>query len=340
MESKILNIKKIILATIVFFTTCSVAQTIKNQPFWEDAEKGYIYNIGHYKNINLNVQNEDGQTPLMIAVKNGHSSVVDAFSEGIVDITMQDFEGKTAFDYIKIAKSREEEMHSKRIYGALRTLEIYQMIRGKAKMLQYSYQNDTDILQITIKGANCDNFLFPKNTQCNSIKEPKHVNQDIFKAIKKHNNTSFDNILPNVDIEMKDKSHYSLLWRAIISKNLYAVDQLLQQGADINGKDNNNHHTPIFYATIGNDSALLKVLLKHDVDVNSKNQFGNYVLSTSMFECNNFETITLLLDNGANPYLKDRRGETVFDKKPVFCKNKSNIEKMSVLLKERSAFSQ
>lgn len=273
-------------------------------------------------------------------MKQNNSEFIRILEDAIVNVHEEDHTGKTAFDYIKTPTSYEEEMHSRRMYGALRTLEIYQMIRGKAKMLQYSYQNDTDILQITIKGANCDNFLFPKNTQCNAIKEPKHVNQDIFKAIKKHNNTSFDNILPNVDIEMKDKSHYSLLWRAIISKNLYAVDQLLQQGADINGKDNNNHHTPICYATIGNDSALLKVLLKHDVDVNSKNQFGNYVLSTSMFECNNFETITLLLDNGANPYLKDRRGETVFDKKPVFCKNKSNIEKMSVLLKERSAFSQ
>jgi hypothetical protein len=58
-----------------------------------------------------------------------------------------------------------------------------------------------------------------------------------------------------------------------------------------------------------------------------------------MFKCNNFEAITMLLDNGANPYLKNKYGKTVFDKEPVFCKDKSEIEKMKQLLKERSAFS-
>lgn len=281
-----------------------------------------------------------GQTPLMIAVNNGYTDMIRSLDVAIVNVYEEDYEGETAFDYIKTPTSREEDMYSRRMYGALRTLEVYQIIRGKAKMLQYSYKNDTDMLQITIKGKACDSFLFPKNTQCSAVKEAENVNKDIFKAIKEHNNTLFDNILPTVDIEMKDKRNYSLLWRAIISKNLYAVDQLLQKGVDINGKDNNNHHTPIYYATINNESELLKVLLENGVDVNSKNQFGNYVLSTSMQGCDNFEAIALLLDNGANPYLKDRRGDTVFDKKPVFCKDKSKIIQMRELLKNRSTFSE
>ena len=276
----------------------------------------------------------------MIAVKNGYTDVVRSLDVAIVNVREEDYEGKTAFDYIQIPTSRMEDIYKKRIYGALRTLEVYQIIRGKAKMLQYSYKNDTDMLQITIKGKACDSFLFPRNTQCRAIEKPNNINKEIFKAIKDHNNTRFDTILPTVDIEMKDKRNYSLLWRAILSKNLYAVDQLLQKGVDMNGKDNNNHHTPIYFATINNKSELLKVLLQNGVDVNSKNQFGSYVLSTSMQGCDNFEAIALLLDNGANPYLKDRRGKTVFDKEPVFCKDKSKITKMRELLRTRSAFSE
>ena len=311
----------------------------ESKRLWESAQTGAVGGIGYFKNMNANIKNEKGQTPLMVAVKNGHTDVVRALSEAVVNVHEEDYEGKTAFDYIKMPTSREEDMYSRRMYGALRILEVFQIIKGKAKIVQYRYKNDLDVLKITIKGKSCDSFLFPKNTYCKTIGEPKNINKDIFKAIKEHNNTTFDNLVSTIDLEMKDKSNYSLLWQAIISKNLYAVNQLLQQGAEINGKDNNNHHTPIYYATINNDVELLKVLLQNGVDVNSKNQFGSYVLSTAMQGCDNFEAIALLLDNGANPYLKDRWGQTVLDKKPTFCKDKENIEKMKKLLKERSAFS-
>jgi hypothetical protein len=323
-------------------TSTGYAQSYEEKRLWESARTGAVGGIGYLRGTDANIINDDGQTPLMIAVKNGHTEVVRSLNEAIVNVHQEDYEGKTAFDYIQNPTSRMEDMYNKRIYGALRTLEVYQIIRDKAKIVQYSYKNDTDILQVTIKGkgVNCDSFLFPKNTECRAIEVKTTKEHEIFNAIKSKDNTLFDTLLPSVDIEMKDKRNYSLLWRAIISKNLYAVDQLLQKGVDINGKDNNNHHTPIYFATINNKSELLKVLIENGVNVNSKNQFGSYVLSTSMQGCDNFEAITLLLDNGANPYLKDRRGKTVFDKEPVFCKDKSQITKMRELLKTRSAFSE
>lgn len=341
MESKrIMTILRVIVVFWILVNSMGFARSSSDEKLWNSANTGAVGGIGYFKDMDANIQNDEGQTPLMIAVKNGYIDVVRSLDVAIVNVHEEDYAGKTAFDYIQIPTSREEDIYSRRMYGALRTLEVLQIIRGKAKVLQYSYKNDTDMLEITIKGKECDSFLFPGNTQCRAIEEPKNISKEIFKAIKDHNNTIFDDILPTIDIEMKDKRNYSLLWRAIISENLYAVDQLLQKGVDINGKDNNNHHTPIYYATINNKSELLKVLLDNSVDVNSKNQFGSYVLSTSMQGCDNFEAIALLLDNGANPYLKDRRGKTIFDKEPVFCKDKSQIVKMKQLLKERSAFSE
>jgi len=331
----------IVVGFVLSMSMCS-GQTYDEKKLWKSAQTGAVGGIGYFESTDATIQNDEGQTPLMIAVQNGHTDVVRAMSEANINVHEEDYTGKTAFDYIQVPTTREEIMYSKRMYGALRTLEIHQIIRNKAKLVQYSYNNSTDRLEITIKGknVNCETFLFPKNTKCHAINVKSTKDHDIFHAIKSKDNTLFDQLLPAVDLEMKDKRNYSLLWRAIISKNLYAVDQLLQQGADINAKDNNDHHSPIYFATISNNSALLKVLLKHGVDVHSKNQFGSYVLSTSMHRCTNFEAIALLLDNGANPYLKDKRGRTVFDQKPSFCKDKSNIIKMKKLLKERSAFSQ
>lgn len=74
--------------------------------------------------------------------------------------------------------------------------------------------------------------------------------------------------------------------------------------------------------------------------MNSKDKLCNYALSHAMFKCKSFETVALLLDNGANSYLKNRYGATVFDENPVFFKHKSDMEKMRQLLTERSALSQ
>ena len=325
-----------LLTALLFYASSVQANNIQKQQFWEDAEKGYLHNIGHYKHVNLNVHNDKGQTPLMVAVQNGHTNVVRAFADGIVDITIQDFEGKTAYDYIQTFSNHPKERVGTAMYGSLRVLEMMQIVRGKAKVMQFSYLNSSDSLQITIKGANCDDFLFSEKTICQAKVEEKYESYEIFKVIKSKDNKLLDELLPMVDIEMKDKRNYSLLWRAIIAKNYYAIDQILGRGVDINQKDNNNHHTPVFYAVINNDTTLLELLIKHGVNVNSKNQFGSFVLSTSLSQCNNFEAIAMLLDNGADPYLKDKYGKTVFDKKPVACKDKLNIVQMKKLLKEGS----
>lgn len=306
---------------------------------WDSAKTGALGANGYFKDMNANIKDEDGMTPLMLAVKNGHTDVVRSLSEAIVNVREEDYAGKSAFDYINIPTSREEIMYSKRMYGALRALEAEQIVRNKAKIMQYSYKNDTDMLQITIKGAKCDDFLFPKNTQCTAIKpKSKH---EIFKAIKAKDNALFDELLPTVrDMSIKNKSNYSLLWASIHYHNFYAMEALLQSGVDIGELDQNGLKPPVYWATMINDTKLLEVLLKHGGDVNSKDLFGSFALSTAMFKCNNFEAIEFLLDNGANPYLKDKRGKTVFDKEPVSCKDKTQIIKMRSLLKERSAFSQ
>lgn len=307
---------------------------------WKSVETGSTYPLNYFNGLNANIKNKVGDTPLMVAVKNGHTDVVRSLSEAIVNVWEKDYEGKTAFDYIKTPTSRRESIFSNRMYGALRVLEVTQIVRNKAKIVQYSYKNDTDSLQITIKGARCDRFVFPGNTKCKALAKEKQYSHPIFKAIKSKDNALFDTLLPSIDIKLKDKRNHSLLWRAISYHNLYVVDKLLQKGADINESDHNGLYTPIFWATTTNDTKLLKVLLKNGANVNAKGKFGNFVLSKAMYKCDSFEAIALLLDNGANPYLKNKHGKTVFDKEPVFCKDKANIVKMQKLLKERSTFSQ
>jgi len=339
MESRETEILKRLTWGVLLVLTMGHTQSYDKKKLWKSAKTGAVDGINYFKGLDANIKNEEGQTPLMIAVKNGYTDVVRSLDVAIVNVQEEDYAGKTAYDYIQIPTSREEDMYSRRMYGALRTLEVYQIIRGKAKIVQYSYKNDTDILKITIKGAKCDDFLFPEKTECTSLKTPsKHA---IFQAIKSKDNAEFDRLLPTVDdLSIRNKSKYTPLWASIHYKNYYALEQLLDAGADMYELDQFDLKTPVYWATMTNNTKLLKILLKHGADVNSKDVFGSLALSTWAFKCNNFEAIKILLDNGANPNLKDKRGKTVFDEEPSFCKNKENIEKMKQLLKERSAFSE
>lgn len=135
---------------------------------WKSVETGSIYGMNYFNGVDANIRNKAGETPLMVAVKNGNSLIVDSLDSALIDVHMEDNHGKTAFDYIKKPTTRREAIFTKRMYGSLRMLEIAQIIRGKAKIIQSSYSNHTDMLKIFIKGAECIEFKFPKNTQCKS----------------------------------------------------------------------------------------------------------------------------------------------------------------------------
>jgi len=304
----------------------------ESELLWKSATTGVVGGIGYFKNVNANIKNKQGQTPLMMAVKNGYTDVVRALGEAIVNVKETDNDGKTAFEHIKVPTTKEEQIYTKRMYGALRVLEVEQLIRGYAKMVSYQYENDRDFLNILIRGETCYRFKFPKNTQCKEMPKPKKISHKIFKYIKTKDDDMFDSLLKEVDLNITNRHDYSLLWAGIHYQNLYVVDKVLKKGIDINQLDNNKLHKPISWAIIHNDAGLLQVLLDNGVDVNSQGKFGDPILFNALYKCKSFKTISMLLEHGANPYLKDKRGNTVFEKEPVFCKDKSNIEKMKKLL--------
>lgn len=364
-----IKMKKAIV--LLLLSTVIYAQSYKesvSQQFFKDAEKGYVYSLYHYKNENLNIQNEEGQTPLIVAVKYKHANVIRAFAEGNIDISLRDYNGKTAYDYVEHGKQSN-------IYGALKYLEVKQIIKRKDDVVSYSFEKG--VFDFVIPKTKCDDYLFPEDTKCHETKKDikryvdigyflnlkdekaelflkvfphykddnsqdeleKQAKKSFFKAIRKKDNKLFDTMIEYVDLEIKNKSKYSILWAGIFYKNYHVVSYILQKGVDIYEYDPMNLRTPLLWAIQTNDVQLLELLIAHGVDLDSKDKFGNPIIFKAMYKCESFHTIEIMLDNGANPYLKNKHGQTVFDIKPVFCKKKEDIEKMKNLLKERSSIS-
>ena len=331
MENRKIEILKKLIWGVLLVLTVGHTHSYDEKRLWGSAQTGAVGGIGYFEGVDGNIKNKKGQTPLMVAVKNGHTDVVLALSEATVNVWEEDNTGKTAYDYINVPTNRKEKMYSDRMYWALHILEVEQIVKVKGKIIEYGYEKDTDRLSILIKGARCEDFIFPKWTECQALKaSSKHA---IFKAIENKDNILFDELLPTVlDMSIKNESNYTLLWASIHHYNFYALEKLLDKGVDMYAFDQNGLKTPVFWATMINDTKLLNVLLKHGADVNSKDAFGSIALSTAMYQCSNFDTIAILLEHGANPYLKDKYGKTVFEEETVSCKDKENIGKMRKLL--------
>ena len=239
----------------------------KIELIWLASEKNNLYGKQHYKNVDLNLRNNKGQTPLMLAVKHRFIKVVEEFSKGIVDMSLKDNEGKTAFDYMPRTKNKKEKIKNQKLLEALRVVEVRQLIRGKAYITKSNFDTNSTVLKIVIGGAKCEDFTFPDNTEC-SVKK-KRINHPIFATIKSKDNIQFDRYLKEVDIELQDPWKNSLLWTALLWHNLYAIDKLLSMGTDINQLDNMKKRTPLQNAVIDKNIVVLEILVKYGIKTKS-----------------------------------------------------------------------
>ena len=109
------------------------------------------------------------------------------------------------------------------------------------------------------------------------------------------------------------------LCEAIKSGLVSRINEALQNGADVNAKEDNYGNyggkTPFMYACDNPNITpeIIQLLLDHDADVNAKNNYGGN--TPFMYACANPnitpEIIQLLLDHGADINAKDNEGWTL-----------------------------
>lgn len=89
---------------------------------------------------------------------------------------------------------------------------------------------------------------------------------------------------------------------------LKIIDLLLLAGADVKTV-NSNGSTALHFA---GDRTVAGRLLKAGADINAQDKSGDTLLMIMMYD--DYEMIKFLLENGADPDLKDMHNETVYDK--------------------------
>ncbi len=96
------------------------------------------------------------------------------------------------------------------------------------------------------------------------------------------------------------------LFRDVQFGTVDTVRALLDQGADINARDNNGW-TVLMAAVNGGKDAMVRLLLEKGADVNAKDKDGSTALTWAAFNTR-ADIMATLLDNGADPNIKDAYG--------------------------------
>ena len=128
------------------------------------------------------------------------------------------------------------------------------------------------------------------------------------------------------------------IWDAALHGNIRKIRELLDQGVNINSK-NEHGVTPLHIAASNSNSTssleTVRFLLENGADPNIKKDYGNTALMEAAVNSNgtsSLETVRLLLENGADPNNKNVAGFTALLFAASNSDTRSSLETVRLLL--------
>ena len=183
----------------------------------------------------IDAKNNDNDTALMFACKNGSYIIAKLLVYKGADVNIKNNDGETAYT---LARDYDHDRIVKLLYKA-----------GAEDDILRDYNEE--FLNSEDRTAVYDNL----------IKGIKHDDLDIVREILRNNEDD------HIDFNYKDLDGNTLLILAVKVENENIVKILVDHGANVNGT-NDNKQTPLMYAVILNYINIVKYLLKNGADVN------------------------------------------------------------------------
>lgn len=216
----------------------------------------------------------------------------------IINNNLQSFEviKKNKDDYVN--KIRNENKREERLN------KLFEGIRKKNNKFvksQFNIKENRDILKKENKVLNEMNELY------------KIYDEKLLFGLEKK-----DDLL---DINVEDKYGYTPIIVAIVSKNNDILKFLLDNGANVfsehPGFGKLTLHTAAYFENV---EAVKMLLEKNSSIINVKSKHDGWTALQEAVLKNNVEIVKILLDNGANPLLRDNKGGSAMDMAAEFGK--------------------
>lgn len=268
------------------------------------------------RNFEVDFQNNQGYSPLMLASRNGNKESVKVLLENKANIDLQNCEGKTALHFAAESKKRDI---------------VNLLIAYKANINLITTQSETCLIYATLAGDKESMSILIKAGSNVDSKDSRGLSA-LHYAVT-NNDAEAVKLLISNNAKKDIQNHtygfnflYSPLHYAVENNNYEIAKILIEAGANINIKENQKN-TPLNLAILNKNIALVDLLIKSEAKLNITNKDNQEPLEIAIKK-NLPEIVKLLLQAGAPVNYKD---EDKFI--PLYyVAKKSNIELAKILL--------
>ena len=211
-----------------------------------------IENVEHLiaLNVDLNVQDENGMTSLMIASQDGNLELVEQFIKGGADLNIQAMFGDTAL--IFATRKKQHECVKKLLKHGANT--NYHGKNGDTALIHAAKERCEDILYTLLKSGANPNIT--NDNGCTALMFGASRLKCVKVLIKAGSNVNW-----------MDKDGQTALHYAAAFGEVDCVKKLIASGTEINGRAN---ITPLMIAAVNGHVDCLNVLIREGADLNIK----------------------------------------------------------------------
>lgn len=146
-------------------------------------------------------------------------------------------------------------------------------------------------------------LIFSKNSLTNT-------NLDLIKEVKNNNISKVEKLLQNgANVNAKDNDGYTVLLMAVIFRHTDIVKLLLKHKADINAIETSGYNA-LMLASVRGYIDIVKILLKHNANVNVKNINNGFTALMLALLNRHIDITKLLLEASADVNITNNNGST------------------------------
>jgi pectate lyase len=284
----------------------------------------------------LDFSNDGNKTALQLAAMNGHKEIVELLLvKGARIDDQKSYPGRTALDYA-VEKGHKDVVELLINKGADVNVEIIgatgYSLKGNTPLHTAVRMANKDIVELLINkkaDVNVKNDsgqtpldIILKRPQYQISRNPNHAEirdmllangaeiLSIHQAVHLGDLEKVKEFLEQgIDINAKDENGQTSLYIAVRNDNKEIVKLLIDKGADANVKDAQGG-SPLYIAVSAENNSMAELLIKSGADVNGNDAQGRGILYTAVVS-NNKDMVELLLKSGADVNARGMRGRTI-----------------------------
>ena len=218
-----------------------------------------------HENVNANVQDENGMTPLMIASQNGDLDLIEQLLTMGADVNIKGLSGDTALIYA----TRNQQIEC-----------VHKLLRYGAKINDQGRNGDTALIHAAVlANEECLHSLIEGGADPN-IKSDDGSTALIFCAI--HLQCISRLIDAGADVNLKNQDGNTALIEAAEIGRVNCLKKLIKSGAELN--NDKKGKTALMAAAENGHLECLKVLIQEGADLNIQNKQGMTALKLAGFD--------------------------------------------------------